>query len=69
MVRFGAFEGGGPEPPFPVWFERPMRGVVQSHLPCSVRGAFERGGPEPLFRFEGPLRGGGSRTRIPYTTA
>ena len=29
----GAFEGGGPEPPFPIWFE----------------GAFERGGPEPFF--------------------
>ena len=44
-------------------------GWSRATLPCSVRGAFEGGGPEPLFRFEGPLRGGGSRTPIPYITA
>ena len=26
----GAFEAGGPEPPFPVWFEGHLRGVVLS---------------------------------------
>ena len=31
MVRFGGLRGGGPEPPFPVLFEGPLRGVVQSH--------------------------------------
>ena len=37
----GAFEGDDPGPPFPVWFEGPLRG--RSKTPISFRGAFEGG--------------------------